>query len=779
MLLGLQYLHSQGVLHRDIKGANILTDKTGAVKLADFGVAVSEQDTGGGGDDLDVVGTPYWMAPEIVEMAPPSTACDIWAVGCTIIELLSGSPPYFDLPPMAALFRIVQDDYPPFPDGISDVCSDFLTKCFNKVPDLRKKADELLNHDWITNQVKHVNRVSTRMNQEHLEDEAVRSSVRLASTAGGGIGMNLSDVNALQQQQLPSPVAKKPDAFQEEDELNWDDEFGDGDAFGGGPPVGGGAKLPNPFGGGGGVGQDSSDIADWIEGDDDMSSIGSKKRTGLKPSRSIGDGPILAGGGLDKWKDDGFGDEGGEDEFLDDFDISSKGSSGSGGSLGGGNSLAHKLNAKMHSGMNETTTFDVDLDLDIEFDFQTKETKDEYARASRDILEKIEKIPNERDEDEIIELADSIMDELESSEEQRFHFFDHHGVLSVIEMLSVPKHVLPHILEVINALLEDNQKALETISLLGVLPQILNLITDGDDLSVLRLEAARFAHKMFTASKLSLQMIMGAGCIPSLVNLMSFSHDLIQDGYAKEMVCIGIDGILALMDLTTIKLACIRIMVQNGLLDHLVGALEGLMELALETEDDYDWVYAKKVAEIYAILSRGGPFVAIHISQPFVLRGLISTLAPAAHAKPNSSIVSNAHYLEVAKNILRSLQNLSSVPDTLDLLEKAEVIPSLVPLLGGPFASLVQTIVVTTLFNMCKIKKSRMEQAANSGLVPHLIVLGDLVAVRQMVLQIMCDLASAPKALPYLWSNNYVDVYLDLMEDQYWATFSLNSLAIW
>jgi len=106
VLLGLNYLHNQGVIHRDIKGANILSTKEGLVKLADFGVATKLNESR---KSDSVVGTPYWMAPEIIEMTgQQSPACDIWSVGCTVIELLTGKPPYFDLQQMAALFRIVQ-----------------------------------------------------------------------------------------------------------------------------------------------------------------------------------------------------------------------------------------------------------------------------------------------------------------------------------------------------------------------------------------------------------------------------------------------------------------------------------------------------------------------------------------------------------------------------------------------------------------------------------------------------------------------------------------------
>ncbi len=121
VLQGLQYLHDQGVIHRDIKGANILTTKDGTVKLADFGVSTST--LAGPDKEAQVVGTPYWMAPEIIQLSGATSASDIWSVGCTVIELLQGKPPYHNLAAMPALFAIVNDDHPPLPEGVSPVCS--------------------------------------------------------------------------------------------------------------------------------------------------------------------------------------------------------------------------------------------------------------------------------------------------------------------------------------------------------------------------------------------------------------------------------------------------------------------------------------------------------------------------------------------------------------------------------------------------------------------------------------------------------------------------------
>lgn len=170
VVLGLKYLHSQGVVHRDIKGANLLTTKEGTVKLADFGVAMRLTEST---KSMSIVGTPYWMAPEIVEQTGHcTTSCDIWSLGCTVIELLTGRPPYYDLEPMSALYRIVQDDYPPFPPNISPELKDFLMKCFQKEPLIRQNAKDLLEHPWLVNIPNKTPEIPEEINtQESDEDE--------------------------------------------------------------------------------------------------------------------------------------------------------------------------------------------------------------------------------------------------------------------------------------------------------------------------------------------------------------------------------------------------------------------------------------------------------------------------------------------------------------------------------------------------------------------------------------------------------------------------------
>ncbi|GLB41928.1 putative STE STE11 cdc15 protein kinase [Lyophyllum shimeji] len=148
ILEGLHYLHTSDVVHCDLKAANILTTKNGNVKLSDFGVSLNlramEREI------KDVAGTPNWMAPEVIELKGASTKSDIWSLACTVIELLTGRPPYADVAnSMSVMFRIVEDDMPPLPESCSPLLQNFLTQCFHKDPKKRPDAETLCEHPWL------------------------------------------------------------------------------------------------------------------------------------------------------------------------------------------------------------------------------------------------------------------------------------------------------------------------------------------------------------------------------------------------------------------------------------------------------------------------------------------------------------------------------------------------------------------------------------------------------------------------------------------------------
>ncbi|CAM9511528.1 unnamed protein product, partial [Scytosiphon promiscuus] len=154
ILLGMQYLHEKGIIHRDVKGANVLVTEQGIAKLADFGC--SKQFHGVRTPSFDeslhtIRGSIPWMAPEMIKQTGHGRSADVWSVGATMIEMYTARYPW---PPfsnsIAAMYHVATATEPPaFPDTASLQATDFLSKCLIIDPDKRLKASELLQHPFL------------------------------------------------------------------------------------------------------------------------------------------------------------------------------------------------------------------------------------------------------------------------------------------------------------------------------------------------------------------------------------------------------------------------------------------------------------------------------------------------------------------------------------------------------------------------------------------------------------------------------------------------------
>ncbi|CAI0546591.1 unnamed protein product [Linum tenue] len=148
ILSGLAFLHSKSTVHRDIKGANILVDPNGRVKLADFGMA---KHINGQSCPLSFKGSPYWMAPEVIKNSSGcNLAVDIWSLGCTVLEMATSKPPWSQFEGVAAMFKIGNSkDLPAIPDTLSDDGKDFVRQCLQRNPSHRPTAAQLLDHPFV------------------------------------------------------------------------------------------------------------------------------------------------------------------------------------------------------------------------------------------------------------------------------------------------------------------------------------------------------------------------------------------------------------------------------------------------------------------------------------------------------------------------------------------------------------------------------------------------------------------------------------------------------
>ncbi|XP_071693816.1 MAP3K epsilon protein kinase 1-like isoform X2 [Rutidosis leptorrhynchoides] len=602
VLEGLAYLHEQGVIHRDIKGANILTTKEGLVKLADFGVAtkLTEADI----NTHSVVGTPYWMAPEVIEMSGVCAASDIWSVGCTVIELLTCIPPYYDLQPMPALFRIVQDESPPIPDSLSPGITDFLHQCFKKDAKLRPDAKTLLSHPWIQYSLQNSRRVVLQSSLRHsgtlrnLEDDA-SVSVKILNPDG------LSNI-----ENLPAEKVKENDSTIDEKAVESDDDLSADQvatlAIHNKSPLESSAN------------DEASNLIDVhevvITNGESGSSESKSKATVDKKVKENGNSVIVNNSPHESGRkayDHSYQKGVKGIKTVENNELSKFSDTPGDASLDDLFHPIHKSNEASTSSsslhLNQGSTFatdsrKADLATQLRATIAQKQMEGETGQSSNgeDILhlmmgvlkedvisinginglavefgKLVSQLRPEESEDVVVSSCQKLTVFFQHRPEQKLVFMTQHGLLPLLELLEVPRtRVICSVLQVLNQIIKDNTDFLENACLVGLVPVVMGFAVP-DRTREVRMEAAYFLQQLCQSSSLTLQMFIACRGIPVLVGFL-------EADYAKyrEMVHLAIDGMWQVFKLqrSTLRNDFCRIAAKNGILLRLINTLYSLNE---------------------------------------------------------------------------------------------------------------------------------------------------------------------------------------------------------
>ncbi|KAJ9297892.1 hypothetical protein DTO271G3_4113 [Paecilomyces variotii] len=908
VLHGLLYLHEQGVIHRDIKGANILTTKEGLVKLADFGVASRTT----GLHESSVVGTPYWMAPEVIELSGATTASDIWSLGCTVIELLEGKPPYWKLQPMPALFRIVNDDHPPLPQGASPAVKDFLMQCFQKDPNLRVSARKLLKHPWIVN-ARRTDSVVPKKSTEYEEavrsvqewNEALRSpdtgtlrrTVKFDHNSPAPARPDLHLVTPAKDSASTAVSKSTADKFRspEGTDDNWDDDFATAispsalkmpqfkpqDNFGGmlsseklkafasldgttmkdisdsfdegdssmslrsageadplqtirpylrkasdeernlrrspvrhrptksalpaitsvpvitqtpPPPP---ARQPRPTE----FYSESSveDYSDLIVDDEDVLE---KKLNAFQfvdddtPQTALMDAPDLKGRVRTSFAPPGNNvdpkpslrkrlsvkrtrssieiqkfAENEKDEDFSDILGAEEGLLEKPDSDGGSDKSTLLLSSKLS---NNSWLGDQDDEDDPfaqleegfdEMDLEANIARDKYARLRNQVEGLVSSLKTSQDDDVLADISEQLLTIFCDLPDTKNVIISAHGMLPILEILDTCRRrdVISNLLKIVNAIIYNDYEIQENLCFVGGIP-IINEFASKKYPREIRLEAAAFVQQMYQTSTLTLQMFVSAGGLNVLV-------EFLEDDYEDErdLVLIGVNGIWSVFELqgSTPKNDFCRILSRNSVLDPLSLVLSRV----LDEEGELAEICEGRIANIFFIFSQAENHVKEMVAERTVLHRVLKELR---RMTPIHQIT-----------MLKFIKNLSMLSTTLDALQNSNAIDVLTELLRstmkGPHFREVSNQILNTIYNMCRLSKSRQEDAALNGIIPLLQkIVKTERPLKEFALPILCDMAHSGKVgRRELWRNKGLTFYISLLSDPYWQVTALDAIFTW
>ncbi|CAN3475091.1 hypothetical protein DICA1_B01772 [Diutina catenulata] len=743
ILQGLDYLHSQGVVHRDVKAANVLVDEHGVIKLADFGVAakVSSQ-------YQTVVGTPNWMAPETVLGGEGlCTASDIWALGATIIELFTTHPPYHDRNPMATLHAISTDEHPPLPKGISSLARDFLLECFQKQPSLRSNARQLLKHKWLAN-------------------------------SGAVKKQSDSLVPAMKKSPVPLPQ------YAESQDENWDRDFGDipkqilprvrSMPTPSGPSEPPTPKEKNAFKFGGEVvrlkppSERIKAVSETPFKTPEMQSPFLSSQT-IPPRKSpgssspTGDSEGLKERLLQQYVED---DEAPSTRFLSGVDFDQ--------------SLLPATSVGPHTLPNDEDPF---LALDFEvFDSGDLEVQLKMEFLMSKFAGRVDALKNHVDDstfDTLVKISGRISHVVRKYPVSHGSLFREHGLITFLELLesapNLPRasKVWYHTMVTLNHLFAANVNAFESFCLLGGIPMVFQLRSPSYDNRV-RTQVVKFIRLFITLdSPSALSTLISSG---GLRVVSKFVEDDF-DQYPLHPV-VSVDCIATILERRLVRSnsdLC-RILSKYGLVFWVAVLLNRITTGSHQygrsvSSADVD-VCLSQCLSIFTCFAQSEAKVRVTIANPELFK-LIFKAFPCLEV-PNQLV------------ILKFIKSMSCITEVLPILYRSEVIEFLYRLLesfkvSNPHYNEIMNSICPILYNCLYLNHNRETELVRLGGAPYLFQLAtSKLPMREFILPIVCELVYCDEGVrDALLQQNCLKVYWKMVLDPYWQNNALESLIHW
>ncbi len=345
---------------------------------------------------------------------------------------------------------------------------------------------------------------------------------------------------------------------------------------------------------------------------------------------------------------------------------------------------------------------EIDEGFNAEADMEANVARDQHARMCAFVTELVESLDTRAGVEELLQVCEDIDQVLTDMPEMKAQLLASHGALALIQLLeaATDRELATRLLGILNLIIFEDPEAQENLCLIGAIPVVMTFTTKKWPHD-LRLEAAHFVFAMCSTSRLTLQFVLSCRGLRTLVNLID--EDYLEQ---KDLVWIGVGCVSSVLELQSpaSRNDFCRMLAQEGLLEPLSSALQSVID---DDEDEYASEARANILQILLIYSQSDNFLKKQVATRSVLRRILRS---ASTLDPESLTL-----------MLKIVKNLSMAPTILDEMQNANTIEILTNILAkhhsGPHGTEMSNQVLNTMYNLCRLSKSRQEEAAQAGII--------------------------------------------------------------